>query len=64
MMTASSTYMTTKMDTMPYRVEKDGGIWCLVYDAGSTSNGPEELVVSFQGILSKNGLPPFLDNIG
>jgi hypothetical protein len=59
--------MTTKRDTMPYHVEKDGGIWRLVYDTGSTpdsDDGPEEVVASLQGILSKNGLPPFLDNIG
>ena len=37
----------------------------MVYDA-STSDGPgyEEVVASVQGILSKIGLPPFLDNIG
>lgn len=49
---------------MLYRVEKDGGIWRMVYDAGSTSDAPEEVVASLQGILSKNGLPPFLDNVG
>jgi len=55
--------MPTKRDTMPYRIEKDGGIWRMVYDA-STSDGSEEVVTSIQGILSKNGLPPFMDNIG
>jgi hypothetical protein len=63
-----SAHMTTKRGTgtMPYRVEKDGGIWRMVYDAVSTSDGPgpEEVVASLQGILSKNGLPPFLENIG
>ena len=46
-----------------HRVEKDGGIWRMVYDT-STSEGSEEVVVGVQGILSKNGLPPFLDYIG
>ena len=58
-----STHMPTKNDRMPYRVEKDGGIWRMVYDA-STSDGYEEVVASVQGILSKIGLPPFLDNLG
>lgn len=57
------THMPTKGDTMPYRVEKDGGIWRMVYDT-STPDGSEEVVASIQGILSKNGLPPFLDHIG
>jgi hypothetical protein len=47
---------------MPYRVEKDGGIWRMVLYDGP--DGPEEVVASLQGILSKNGLPPFLENIG
>lgn len=55
--------MPTKNDTMPFCVEKDGGVWRMVYDA-STSDGSEEVVASVQGILSKIGLPPFLDNMG
>ena len=55
--------MPTKSDTIPYRVEKDGGIWCMVYDT-STSEGSEEVVAGVQGVLSKNRLPPFLDYIG
>jgi len=46
-----------------YRVKKDGGIWQLVFN--TPSHTPmEEVVVSVQGILLKNGLPPFLSQIG
>ena len=55
--------MPTKNDTMPYRVEKDGGIWHMVYDT-STLDRSNEVVASVQGILSKIRLPPFFDNIG
>jgi hypothetical protein len=45
-----------------YRAEKDGGIWRLVFNTGTIDS--EEVVASVQGILSKNGLPPFLEQIG
>ena len=63
MMTAFiSTHMSTKSDAMPYCIEKDGGIWHMIYNA-PISDGSKEVVASVQGILSKNRLPPFLDNI-
>ena len=41
-------------------VEKDGSIWHMIYDASTSDGmGSEEVVASIQGILSKNGLPPF-----
>ena len=52
--------------TSPYRAERDRGIWRLVFNNTSeqTENATEEVVSSVQGILCKNGLPPFLDQIG
>ena len=50
-------------DGTPCRAEKDGGIWRLVFNADQ-HEAAEEVVVSVQGILIKNGLPPFLDQIG
>lgn len=51
------------MDGSPYRAEKDGGIWRLVFNTDQ-HDATEEVVTSVQGILCKNGLPPFLDQIG
>ena len=49
----------------PYRAEKDGGIWRLVFNTlQQGDDATEEVVASVQGILCKNGLPPFLDQIG
>ena len=54
-------------DGSPYRVEKDGAIWRLMFNPSSKSvqdDATEEVVASIQGILCRNGLPPFLDQIG
>jgi hypothetical protein len=52
-------------DSSPYRAEKDGGIWRLVFNTDQDDHeASEEVVTSIQGILCKNGLPPFLDQIG
>ena len=63
-----STYLLTncQLDSgSPYRAEKDGGIWRLVFNTlQHCDDATEEVVASVQGILCKNGLPPFLDQIG
>ena len=43
---------------MTYRAEKVGTVWHLVNRTEGTSDD-EEVVVSFQGILSKIDMPPF-----
>ena len=56
--------MPTQGDnSRPYHIKV---VWHMVYYEAftGTSDGFEEVVASVQGILSKNGLPPFLDKIG
>jgi len=56
-------YNPLQIEGNQYRAEKDGVIWRLVYDT-PPNTATEEVVTSIQGILCKNGLPPFLSQIG
>jgi hypothetical protein len=60
---ASHFYDSHQIEDNNYRAEKDGGIWRLVFNTPLHTT-MEEVVVSVQGILCKNGLPPFLSQIG
>ena len=41
-----------------YAVTQEGAIWRLIRDDGDM---PEEVVTSFQGIICKKDLPPFME---
>ena len=60
---AVNTLTICQMEGTPYCTEKDGGIWHLVFNAHQ-HEATEEVVASLQGILCKNRLPLFLDQIG
>jgi len=57
------TYVSTQTGGKDYRVEKDGGIWRLVFNSAGHSE-TEEVVASVQEILCKKDLPPILKEIG
>jgi hypothetical protein len=59
-------YNSPQTEGSPYRAEKDGGIWRLVFNNTyeQPESATEEVVASVQGILCKKRLPPFLDQIG
>jgi len=57
------TYVSTQTGGKDYCIEKDGGIWRLVFNSPEHSE-TEEVVASIQGILCKKDLPPIPKEIG
>jgi hypothetical protein len=54
------TYISPPTTAKDYRVEKDGGIWRLVFNSPGHSE-TEEVVTSVQEILCRKDLPPITE---